>query len=199
MKPMTAKRKPTPKPAKSVSRGKAAPKVGPTPRQAQFVAEYLIDLNATQAAIRAGYSAKTANEQGARLLTNVSVRSALDEAMKARGERIQTTADDVLREITRLAMFDPADLTNVKSPDDIKALPEDVRRAIVGWSWDRQGRFTIKLVKEGALEMLGRHHALFKDRVEHSGPNGGPIQTTAGVYDLSTDALMAIAARGAAK
>lgn len=140
-----------------------------TPKQERFVAEYLIDLNATQAATRAGYSAKTANEQGARLLANVSVRSALQEAMERRTKRLEATADDVLREITRLAMFDPADLTNVKGPEDIKALPEDVRRAIVGWSWDRQGRFTVKMVKEGALDMLGRHHGLFKDRVEHTG------------------------------
>lgn len=190
---MTAKRTPATKPAKkSAGKGKAAPVKELTAKQAQFVAEYLIDLNATQAATRAGYSAKTANEQGARLLANVSVRSAMDAAMKERGERTKITADDVLREITRLAMFDPADLTEVKSPQDIKALPEDVRRAIVGWTWDRQGRFTIKLVKEGALEMLGRHHSLFKDRVEHSGPNGGPIQTN-GFYDLSTEALLAIA------
>lgn len=140
-----------------------------TPKQERFVQEYLIDLNATQAAARAGYSVKTANEQGARLLINVSVRSAIEEAQKARGERLQATADDVLREITRLAMFDPAQFKDVKSPEDVAQLPEDVRRAIVGWSWDKQGRFTIKLVKEGALEMLGRHHGLFKDRVEHSG------------------------------
>lgn len=191
---MTAKRTPTPKPAKKTAgKGKAAPVNGLTPKQAQFVAEYLVDLNATQAATRAGYSARTANEQGARLLANVSVRSALDEAMKERGERTKITADDVLREITRLAMFDPADLTEVKSPEDIKALPEDVRRAIVGWTWDKNGRFTIKLVKEGALEMLGRHHSLFKDRVEHSGPNGGPIQTTSNTFALSTEALLAIA------
>ena len=139
------------------------------PKQARFVEEYLVDLNATQAAIRAGYSQRTANEQGARLLANVSVRSALQEAMERRTKRLEATADDVLREITRLAMFDPADLTNVKGPEDIKALPEDVRRAIVGWSWDRQGRFTVKMVKEGALDMLGRHHGLFKDRVEHTG------------------------------
>jgi len=140
-----------------------------TPKQERFVAEYLIDLNATQAATRAGYSSKTANEQGARLLANVSVRSALQEAMERRTKRLEATADDVVREITRMAMYDPADLTEVKSPQDIKALPEDVRRAIVGWSWDKQGRFTIKLAKEGALEMLGRHHALFKEKVEHSG------------------------------
>jgi phage terminase small subunit len=165
-----------------------------TPKQERFVAEYLIDLNATQAATRAGYSPKTANEQGARLLANVSVRSAVEAAQKDRGERIKATADDVLREIQRLAMFDPAEFKDVKSPEDVANLPEDVRRAIVGWSWDKNGRFTIKLVKEGALEMLGRHHGLFKDRVEHSGPGGGPIATAAiDPSKLTNDQLRAIA------
>lgn len=149
-----------------------------TPKQHQFVLEYLIDLNATQAAKRAGYSAKTANEQGARLLANVSVRSAIEKAQIARGARLQATADDVLREITRLAMFDPAQFKDVKSPEDVANLPEDVRRAIVGWSWDKNGRFTIKLVKEGALEMLGRHHGLFKDKLSIGGADDlPPIQS----------------------
>jgi phage terminase small subunit len=60
-----------------------------TPKQLRFVDEYLVDLNATQAAIRAGYSAKTANEQGARLLSNVMVQAALAERMKAREQRTE--------------------------------------------------------------------------------------------------------------
>jgi phage terminase small subunit len=195
---MPTKRKPAPKPApaKNVPRN-AKTAEGLTAKQSAFVKEYLVDLNATQAATRAGYSKKTANEQGSRLLTNVSVRSAVDAAIKARGDRTRSTADDVLREIERLAMFDPAVFKDVKSPEDVAKLPEDARRAIVGWSWDRQGNFTIKLVKEGAIEMLGRHHALFRDRVEHSGPGGGPLVTQQ-VHALSDEALLAIAGRKAA-
>lgn len=59
-----------------------------TPKQERFVQEYLIDLNATQAAIRTGYSAKTANEQASRLLANVKIAAAVSEAMKARAEDI---------------------------------------------------------------------------------------------------------------
>lgn len=70
-----------------------------TPRQQAFVNEYLVDLNATQAAIRAGYSQKTANEQGARLLANVSIQSFISEQIKKRNERTERTADDVLRDI----------------------------------------------------------------------------------------------------
>ena len=70
-----------------------------TAKQQAFVAEFLVDLNATQAAIRAGYSAKTANEQGARLLTNVSVAAAIAEAQAERAKKTQRTALDVLKDI----------------------------------------------------------------------------------------------------
>jgi phage terminase small subunit len=165
-----------------------------TPKQERFVQEYLIDLNATQAYLRAGFKAKesSARVQSCRLLADPNIASAIAKAREDQGKRLQATADDVLREIQRLAMFDPAVFKDVKSPEDVANLPEDARRAIVGWSWDRNGNFTIKLVKEGALEMLGRHHGLFKERVEHSGPNGGPILVAATMTDAQ---LQAIASR----
>jgi phage terminase small subunit len=73
-----------------------ADKTGLTAKQAQFVAEYLIDLNATQAAIRVGYSEKTANIQGPRLLSNVSIAAAISEATKKRIRAAEITAQDVL-------------------------------------------------------------------------------------------------------
>jgi hypothetical protein len=74
-----------------------------TPRQQRFVEEYLVDLNATQAAVRTGYSAYTANEQGARLLANASVAAAIRSAEHARSERVRITQDDVLRGLHREA------------------------------------------------------------------------------------------------
>ena len=150
-----------------------------TPKQAEFVRQYLVDLNGTQAAIRAGYAAGSAEVTASNLLRNPKIASLVQTAMAERGERTKTTADDVLLEIKRLAMFDPMDLADVKSPQDFASLPEDVRRAIVGWGWDKQGNFTIKLAKQGALEMLGRHHGLFKDRMELSGKDGGAIEVNA--------------------
>lgn len=135
-------------------------------KQARFVREYLIDLNATQAAIRAGYSKKTASSQSFDLLRKPEIQKAVADAQGRREEQLEVTGQEVLREIQRLAMFDPGDLTEIKSPADIKALPEHVRRAIVGWSWDKQGRFTVKTAKEGALEMMGRHHSLFNDKLK---------------------------------
>jgi phage terminase small subunit len=162
-------------------------------KEALFVRHYLVDLSYANAARRAGYSVKTAKEQGYQMAQRPQVRAAIDKAMAERAKRLDTQADDVLREIARMAMFDPAHVTAVTCPEDIALLPEDVRRAIVGWSWDRQGKFTVKLAKEGALDMLGRHHGLFKDRVEHSGPNGGPIPVTG--VTMSDEQLAAIAAR----
>lgn len=68
-----------------------------TDKQARFVEEYLIDTNATQAAIRAGYSAKTARSQGQRLLTNVDIARVIKKAQSAISERNLVTQDDVIR------------------------------------------------------------------------------------------------------
>ncbi len=76
------------------------------PKQARFVEEYLVDLNATQAAIRAGYSKKTANEQGARLLAKVSVRKAVAEARQARSERTEITQDEVIEGLKKEATLE---------------------------------------------------------------------------------------------
>lgn len=77
-----------------------------TPKQERFVAEYLIDLNATQAAIRTGYSAKTAASQGARLLKQGGVGRAVQAAQQARAVRTEITQDRVLQELARIAFFD---------------------------------------------------------------------------------------------
>ncbi len=67
-----------------------------TPKQDRFCREYLVDMNATQAASRAGYSPRTANEQGARLLANASVKSRIAELQAEVAERLNITVDDVI-------------------------------------------------------------------------------------------------------
>lgn len=152
---------------------------GLTPKQAMFVAEYLLDLNATQAAARAGYSAKTANEQGAQLLANVSVRSAIDAAMAKRANKLEITTERVLAEIARLAFFDARNLFDEGgNPIRVPDLDEDSARAIVGMDVVMIGNADmgigqvqkVKLAdKKGALELLGRHMGLFKDTLKISG------------------------------
>ncbi len=77
-----------------------------TPKQARFVEEYLLDLNATQAAIRAGYSAKTANEQGSQLLAKLSVRQAVAEAQAIRSKRTAITQDEVIQGLKKEATLE---------------------------------------------------------------------------------------------
>ena len=108
-----------------------------TAKQSLFVAEYLKDLNATQAAIRAGYSQKTANEQGARLLAHVSVRQAIDTAMEARTQRLQRTADEVLRDIS------------------------DIAKTAKNAFMDNPEQTALASVALKALELEGKHYRLF--------------------------------------
>ncbi len=77
-----------------------------TPRQARFVEEYLADLNATQAAIRAGYSAKTAEVQGSRLLGNAKIREAVEAGVKARSKRTGITQDEVVQGLKKEATLE---------------------------------------------------------------------------------------------
>lgn len=83
-----------------------------TPKQARFVEEYLIDLNATQAAVRTGYSAKTAYSQGQRLLKVVEVATAIEVAQAERAERTKITADQVLAELVKVGFANLSDVTN---------------------------------------------------------------------------------------
>ena len=114
-----APRKTTPKKPATTKKvaGKAAParQLGLTEKQQRFVDEYLVDLNATQAAIRAGYSPHTANEQGAQLLAKPSVQHAVREARSAQQKRTAITADTVLMEIANIALADARELVEVKT------------------------------------------------------------------------------------
>lgn len=103
-----------------------------TPKQAMFVREYLVDLNATQAATRAGYSERTANEQGARLLANASVLRAVQEAMEARAQRVQLQSDEVLNELRILLRSDVRQfrVANDGSLTLAEGVPDEMWRAV---------------------------------------------------------------------
>lgn len=144
-----------------------------TPKQDRFCREYVIDLNATQAAIRAGYSERTAYSQGQRLLKNVEVQARVGELAKTVQDKAEVSAERILEELNLIGHFDPAEIVGkVSKIEDIALLPPHVRRAIAGWSWDKFGCLVLKFHdKQRALELLGRHKTLFTDRVEneHSG------------------------------
>lgn len=173
-----------------------------TPKQEQFVREYLIDLNATQAAIRAGYSKRTANEQGARLLVNASVAEAIREAMSKRAKRTEITADRVLREYARLGFFDPRKLFHDNGqPKEISELDDDTAAALAGLDlveiYEGTGEdrkfvgYTKKYKiadKKGALDSIAKHLGMFVDRTEITGKDGGPLRISR-ISDLSDDEL----------
>lgn len=179
-----------------------------TPKQRRFVDEYLVDLNATQAAIRAGYSKRTAASQGERLLRNVEVARALQGAQAARNQRAQIDADYVLQRLVEIDQMDVLDiLRDDMSLKPVREWPKVWRQFISGFDLaemfegsgdDRAAIGILKKIKwpdkVRNLELLGKHVGVraFRDQVEHSGPNGGPIQLAA--VDLTDDQLAAIAA-----
>lgn len=149
-----------------------------TPKQQRFVQEYLVDLNATQAAIRTGYSEKTAKQQGSRLLTNAAIAAAIAAKQTKVAERAETTVQRVLEELAMLAFYDPADIATVtdeatgepiriNGPEQIAKLPLHIRKAIVGWGWDKAGNFTLRFApKPATLQLIGQHLGMFKQEVE---------------------------------
>lgn len=90
-----------------------------TDKQKRFCEEYLIDLNATQAALRAGYKAKTARSQGQRMLTKVDIQRHITDLMKERSDRTALTSDSVLQELSRIAMAQDVEITG---KEKLKAL-----------------------------------------------------------------------------
>lgn len=147
-----------------------------TEKQKIFADEYLIDLNATRAYRKAYPSVKkdeTAAQAGSRMLRNVKVAEYIAERMQARQERTEITQDRVLEELAAIAFARATDYAEVKDDQvfikDTAGLSENQIKAIAGI---KQGKFGIEVKlndKEKALELLGRHLGMFKERVEVSG------------------------------
>lgn len=139
-----------------------------TPKQKKFCDEYLIDLNATQAAIRAGYSVKTAYSMGQRLLKNVEFQKYLQERMKKREKRTEITQDMVIQELAAIGFAKATDYAAIEGPlvtiKPTASLTEEQAKAIAGIE---QGNFGIKVKlcdKVKALELLGKHMGMFVDK-----------------------------------
>lgn len=179
------------------------------PKQQRFVDEYLVDLNATQAAIRAGYSPKTAQQQSSRLLSNVLISEAIRKRRDQMAAKLEVTVERIVAELAKLAFANMADYMRTTSDGDpfidLSELSRDQSAAIsevtVEDFTDGRGddardvrRVKFKLHdKRGALVDLGKHLGMFVEKHEHSGPNGGPVKIT--MAELSDDELAAIASR----
>lgn len=179
---------------------------GLTPKQARFVEEYLIDLNATQAAIRAGYSAKTAEVQGPRLLGNVRVAAAIKEAQGKRSERTEITQDMVLRELALIGFADMGSYMALR-PDgsavfDWSALPEGATKVVQEVTQEivqsREGTnedgepTTLNVVKtkfklydkRAALVDIGKHLGMFVEKREDVTPPQNRAEAIARAAEL---------------
>lgn len=163
-----------------------------SPMRQRFVAEYLKDLNATQAAIRAGYSERSAYVQGPRLLGEPEVKAAIDAAIERRNKRLKIDQDKVIHELAKVALADIKDYLSYRTEKTqvgvdeegnpvfdyrpvIELVPsENVDGTIIQEvSLSQKGVFSFKLAdKMKALELLGRHLGMFTDNVNLSGEVG---------------------------
>jgi hypothetical protein len=181
-----------------------------TARQVRFAAEYLIDLNATQAAIRAGYSRRSADVEGCRQLGNAKVAELIQKKMAKRAEKIEITADYVLARWAEIERADPHELSQFRrgpcdecwggnDPEkgdeidanctgcrgeglgrvfipDTRKLTGAAKRLYAGVSVSKDGVKVLTRNQDEALTNMARHLGMFKDRIEHSGPDGKPIE-----------------------
>ncbi len=156
-----------------------------TPKQKLFIEEYLVDLNATQAAIRAGYSAKWAASNIDKVLKNTEIQNAIQSSLSKRSEKTAVTADMVIRELARIAF---ADIRTLYREDGSMKLPheldDDAAATLAGvdtyeetsggavTGYTRKSR---RWDKAKALELLGKHLGMF--------PVNGKVELSLGVGD----------------
>lgn len=138
-----------------------------TPKQARFVEEYLVDLNATQAAVRAGYSARSAKQVGYENLTKPYIQSAIQDYQKQLAVEAGVTPEKIVKELAKLAFLDINDLFdsdwNLKNASQV---PNHVKAAItsVSKTTTTAGSSTVKVTltnKLGAIDLLGRVLGIF--------------------------------------
>ena len=145
-----------------------------TRKQKLFVEEYLIDLNATQAAIRAGYSVKTAREQASQNLTKLNIQQEISEKMAERSKRTGVNQDRIVLELAKIAFVNAADVIDsddatIKAgatADDTAAI-QSVKVKVIptkeGEGVEREIRLNDKLK---ALELLGKHLGMWNDKLD---------------------------------
>ncbi|MEE0425188.1 MAG: terminase small subunit [Blautia sp.] len=148
-----------------------------TKKQKRFVEEYLIDLNATQAAIRAGYSPETAYSIGSENLKKPEIRACIEKAMAERSKRTGVNQDRIIMELAKIGFLNPKDLVNF---DEATVKEDAAEEDLAAIASIRVKRFPTKdgegiereikmHDKTKTLELLGRHLGMFKDKVEVSG------------------------------
>ena len=145
-----------------------------TAKQEVFVDEYLVDLCATQAAIRAGYSVKNAGKIGSELLQKTRIKAAIDKAMAERSRRTGINQDRVLRELAKVAFVNTSDVINMDEAtirgdanrEDTATIASVKVKRIPTEEGDIVEREVKVYDKLKALELLGKHMGMFKDKLD---------------------------------
>jgi phage terminase small subunit len=156
-----------------------------TLKQTLFIAEYLIDFNATRAALDAGYSPKTARYIGFENLTKPHIQAALEAAIEARMERLHMTQDDVLTELALLGKssiehYVIDDMGNLAlaegAPEGAMRAVTSVKRRVIENEYGRTVHVEFRLWnKVGSLHLMARHLGMLHDKLEHSGKIEGDL------------------------
>lgn len=157
-----------------------------TPKQKRFVAEYLVDLNATQAAGRAGYKDPNIGRQ---LITKNNVAEAIRKAMADREERTGVTQDWVVQELYKIAHADRGGIAKVVGGvrvvlTDTDELDDEQRAALVGVEETKFGIKVTTCDKLKALELLGRHLGMFTDKQEISADTTLRVEMDKGLEEM---------------
>lgn len=174
-----------------------------TPIEEAFVHEYVVDFNATQACIRAGYSAHSASSQAVKMFNRPNIVAAIERVKAQRLSRVGVTQDTVLHEMSLLAQ---SNLNHYVIDEDgnvqlAEGAPEGAMRAIqsikrrVTVKYDPKSEEVTKTYdvelklwdKPGALRLMGKHTGLFPDRMEHTGKGGGPIEQVTRIERVIVD------------
>ena len=164
-----------------------------TDKQEKFCQEYIIDLNATQAAIRSGYSEKTARSQGQRLLTNVDIQERIAELQKEWKESIELRKEDVINEVRSLAFARVTDVANIVIKDvvvghdesgnpieremetvefkETENLPDNVKASIASIGMGRNGIVLKMHDKSANLDKLMRYLGMYDEDESNKQPN----------------------------
>ena len=184
-----------------------------TEKQKRFCDEYLIDLNATQAAIRAGYSPKGMNKRVTRMMANEGIMNYIQQHMKDREKRTEITQDKVLKELAAIAFSNGSNYAKVVEKKAYNEKGEPIIDEETGQQLtykvvdmvltddlsdiDKKAIASIKRGKNGievstcdkvrALELLGRHLGMFTNKVEVSGNVNNPFE------NLTTEELIRLA------
>lgn len=178
-----------------------------TPKQQRFVDEYLVDLNATQAAIRAGYTAKFANTNARKLLQNTTIATAIQDGVDKRLSRTEITQDAVLKELAKIGFANMMDYMSIdKNGDpfvDFSALTRDQAAAISevvieeykeGGGDDAREvkRVKFKLMdKRAALVDIGKHLGMFVERKLLGNDPDNPLTPTKDMIEVEVDRRIA--------